>query len=123
MKKYFVVTLIIQLAIISCHAKAQRPEHAIDSETQIAVGVEPNNVEQIEVGKEPNSVEIADLNGDGKLDLVVANRGTNDVIILLGDGKGKFAQAKGSPFPAGNTPNDVCIADFNGDRKPDLAIA
>lgn len=123
MKKYFVVTLIIQLAILSCRGQLQQPDHAADSETQITIGTEPNSIEQIEVGKEPNSVEIADLNGDGKLDLVVANRGSNNVTILLGDGKGKFTQAKGSPFPAGNTPNDVCIADFNGDRKPDLAIA
>jgi hypothetical protein len=111
MKKFFVITLIIQLAIISCHAQ-MRPS-------------EPPNVPdaRMAVGTEPNSVEAADLNGDGSFDLVVANVGSNDVTILLGDGKGKFAYAKGSPFPAGNLPNDICIGDYNNDGKPDLAIA
>ena len=33
---------------------------------------------------------MADLNGDGKLDIVTANRDTNDLTILLGKGNGKF---------------------------------
>jgi VCBS repeat protein len=74
-------------------------------------------------GTAPGSVEIADLNGDGKFDLVVANEQSNDVTILLGDGKGRFTQAKGSPFPAGRLPNDIAIGDFNRDANPDLAIA
>jgi hypothetical protein len=77
----------------------------------------------IAVGKEPNSVEIADLNRDGRFDLVVANVGESSVTILLGDGKGKFTEANGSPFPAGHLPNDICIGDLNNDGKPDLAIA
>jgi FG-GAP-like repeat len=123
MKKYFVVTLILQLAVLSCHAQPRVPDNAPVGGLSNVVESEPDLTEQIAVGKEPNSVEIADLNGDGKLDLVVANRADNNVTILLGNGKGKFAQAKGSPFPAGNTPNDICFGDFNGDRKPDLAIA
>jgi hypothetical protein len=74
-------------------------------------------------GKAPGSVEIADFNGDGKLDLVVANEESSDVSILLGDGRGSFVSAKGSPFPAGHLPNDVAIGDFNRDGKLDLAIA
>jgi len=66
---------------------------------------------------------MADFNGDGNLDLVVANSGSDNVTILLGDGKGTFVEAKGSPFPAGHQPNDICIGDFNGDGKLDLAIA
>ena len=123
MKKYFVVTLVIQLALLSFHAQIRQPDNSTGSDAPIAAGAEPDRFEQISVGKEPNSVEIADLNGDARLDLVVANRGTNNVSILLGDGKGTFAQAKGSPFPAGNSPNDICIGDFNGDGKLDLAIA
>src|ERR1041385_1564129 len=36
------------------------------------------------------SVAVAEFNGDGKLDLAVANLGSNDVSILLGDGFGVF---------------------------------
>ena len=81
------------------------------------------NDSRFAVGTAPGSVEIADFNNDGKFDLVVANEQSNDVSILLGDGKGKFAPSKGSPFPAGNLPNDVAIGDFNLDAKLDLAVA
>lgn len=74
-------------------------------------------------GKGPGSLALADLNGDGRLDLVVANAESGDVTVLLGDGKGAFVAAAGSPFPAGKSPNDIAIADFDGDGKPDLAFA
>ena len=74
-------------------------------------------------GTAPGSVEIADFNGDGKFDIVVANEQSHDVTILLGDGKGKFTPTKGSPFPAGHLPNDIAIGDFNRDAKLDLAVA
>ena len=75
------------------------------------------------VGVAPGSINIADLNGDGKPDLVVANERSNDVTVLLGDGKGGFSQAKGSPFPAGRNPNDIAAGDFDRDGKLDLAFA
>ena len=111
MKKFSLAALILQLLTTGCYGESLRAGYAIASNTRIAVGAAPN------------SVEVADFNMDGKPDFVVANAGSNNVTILLGDGKGKFVQAKGSPFPAGNSPNDICIADFNGDGKLDLAIA
>jgi hypothetical protein len=78
---------------------------------------------QFPVGAAPGSVEIADFNGDGKLDIVIANEQSRNVTILLGDGKGGFREAKGSPFTAGHSLNDIAIGDFDGDGKPDLAFA
>src|SRR6266508_42722 len=75
------------------------------------------------VGTAPGSVEIADLNSDGRPDIIVANEQSNNVTILLGDGKGGFTQAKGSPFPAGHALSDIAIGDFNRDGKLDLAFA
>lgn len=75
------------------------------------------------MGSAPGSVEIADVNGDGMADIIVANEQSNNVTILLGDGKGGFRQAKDSPFPAGHNPNDVAVGDFNRDGKLDLAFA
>jgi hypothetical protein len=80
-------------------------------------------VRHVPVGREPSSVEIADVNRDGKPDLVVANGGSNDVTVLLGDGRGGFAPAPDSPFSASKSPNDVAIADLNHDGNPDLVFA
>src|SRR5439155_8899852 len=54
---------------------------------------------------------------------VVANSNSNPVSVLLGNGDGTFTEAAGSPFPAGDQPSAVVVADFNGDGKPDIAIA
>jgi hypothetical protein len=73
-------------------------------------------------GKGAHFVAIADLNGDGNLDIVVANNDSEDITVLLGNGHGHFQPAPGSPFAAGHAPNDLAIGDFNGDHKPDIAI-
>lgn len=65
----------------------------------------------------------ADVDGDGNLDLVTPNWGKGTVSILLGDGKGGFAHAPGSPFPAGPTPFAAAVADLNGDGRPDVVVA
>ena len=83
----------------------------------------PRSDPRFPVGTAPGSVEIADLNGDSKPDIVVANEQSSDVTILLGDGKGGFTPSKGSPFPVGTLPNDIAIGDFNRDAKLDLAVA
>ncbi len=74
-------------------------------------------------GSQPYSVAVGDFNSDGKPDLAIANYNSNNVTVLLGDGTGGFAAAPGSPFPAGSQPYSVAVGDFNGDGKPDLAIA
>jgi len=68
------------------------------------------------------SIAVGDFNGDGNLDLAAPNAGSNTVSVLLGDGKGGFSDAPGSPIPVGNFPADIAVGDFNGDGKLDLAI-
>ena len=62
----------------------------------------------------------ADLNADGKLDLVVNTYGLPQ--ILLGNGDGTFVQGPATTFanPPGAGVNVVAVADFNGDGVPDL---
>jgi autotransporter-associated beta strand protein len=72
-------------------------------------------------GAYPNAVAVADVNGDGRKDLVVANIGSNTVSVLLGNGDGTFQAAQN--FAAGPFPIAVAVADFNGDGRPDLAVA
>ena len=72
-------------------------------------------------GTYPGSVVIADVNGDGKPDLAVANWGSNTVSVLLGNGDGTFRPQ--TPYATGNVPVSVTVADVNGDGKPDLVVA
>jgi len=64
---------------------------------------------------------VADLNGDGKQDLVIGNALANSLSVLLGDGDRRFERAL--TFATGNNPNSIAIGDFNHDGKPDLATA
>ena len=77
----------------------------------------------IRVGKGPKWITAADVNHDGNPNLVVANADGGTVTVLLGNGKGQFHEPAGSPFAAGHLPNDISIADMNGDGNPDLVIA
>src|SRR5437870_5076706 len=72
------------------------------------------------VGTSPASVAVGDFNGDGTLDLAVANFSSNSVSILLGTGTGSFAAA--TNFDVENDPLSVAVGDFNGDGKLDLAV-
>jgi hypothetical protein len=72
------------------------------------------------VGKNPISVAVGDFNGDGKLDVAVANSGSSNVSFLLGNGDGTFQPAVN--FDAGVAPNGIAVADFNGDGKLDVAV-
>lgn len=55
------------------------------------------------------------------VDLVVANSGSNNISLLLGDGRGGFSP--GANFVVGNAPRSVAVDDFNRDGKLDLAVA
>ena len=72
-------------------------------------------------GGNPKSVAVADVNGDGKPDLIVANYGSNTVSVLLGNGNGTFQGAHN--FSTGTQPISVAVADVNGDGKPDILVS
>ena len=71
-------------------------------------------------GASPAFVLVGDFNADGKRDMAVANSGSNNVSILLGNGSGGFAAAVN--YAAGAQPSGLAKADFNGDGKIDLAV-
>src|SRR5262249_36159656 len=73
------------------------------------------------VGNGPNSLVYADVNGDGRLDLITANYSANTLSVLTNNGNGGFALS--SSLAVGGGPDAVTAADVNGDGKVDLISA
>ena len=72
---------------------------------------------------EPFSVAVGDFNGDGNLDLAVANFNDSTVTILKGDGAGNFSAATTPRYRLESIRLRIAVGDFNGDGNPDLAVA
>lgn len=76
-------------------------------------------------GLNTTAVTVADVNGDGKLDIVatgfVSGQTTNGVQTLLGKGDGTFQPAVVSTAVSGGS--YIAAGDFNGDSKPDIVLS
>jgi hypothetical protein len=72
------------------------------------------------VGLTPQAVVTGDFNGDGRLDLVVANAGDNTVGVFLGNGDGTFQAAQTSSTGTGLGPQLLVAGDLNRDGRTDL---
>jgi hypothetical protein len=72
------------------------------------------------VGRGAHGLAVADVDGNGQLDLIVTNALTNRVWVLL------FSSPIGAnlaqSFPVASSPRNVIVADLNFDRHPDLAV-
>jgi hypothetical protein len=73
------------------------------------------------VGLSPMSVAAVDVNGDGKIDLVSANRADDSISVLTNNGSGGFVLAGSNTV--GYDPVCVAATDVNGDGKVDLIAA
>ncbi|MGW4649837.1 FG-GAP-like repeat-containing protein [Kitasatospora sp. NPDC004289] len=72
-------------------------------------------------GANPQGIAAADLDADGRLDLVTANSSTGTLSVLLGDGSGGFGAASG--VASGVTlPSEVRLADVNADGRADAVV-
>ena len=78
-------------------------------------------------GTQPLGFAVIDVNGDGNLDLVVADQGSSNgsggggVAVLFGNGNGTFSSP--SVLTASAGASSVVVGDFNGDGKLDIAAA
>jgi hypothetical protein len=78
-------------------------------------------------GNTPEALALTDLNGDGKLDIIVGDQNGNNgrVAVLLNTtpaGSTTLSFAAPQTFAVGGLPNSFAVADFNGDGRPDLAV-
>ncbi len=75
----------------------------------------------IDVSGNPGSVAIGDVNGDARPDVVaMIARG---MIVLLGQGDGRFRAAPSSPVQVPDGTTEMVLGDLTGDGKLDLALA
>jgi hypothetical protein len=77
------------------------------------------------VGTAPAGVTVADVNGDGIPDMLIANQGSNDVSVLFGsyDAEGDWVGIPGPRLKSGGDgPIAVTVANLNGDNLPDLVV-
>src|SRR5207248_714769 len=77
-------------------------------------------------GNGPDSVAVADVNGDGRPDLLITNAFDATVSVLLNTttpGASIPSFAIQQTFATGNGPDSLAVADVNGDGKPDLITA
>jgi hypothetical protein len=77
-----------------------------------------------QTGASTASIAVADFNGDGFLDVAVANKGFDkpgSVMVFFGTGKGTLK--KPATYKMLGGPYGIAAADLNGDHHPDLAVA
>jgi hypothetical protein len=75
--------------------------------------------------RSPQAVATGDFNGDGRTDIVLANRSNNILTFLLGNGQGSFSNPIDTKVDdvKGRQPISIAVGDFNNDGGLDLLIA
>jgi len=71
------------------------------------------------IGTAPAALALADVDGDGRPEILVGHGG--GVTVLVNQGAGKFAA--GASYPTSAAVVALAVGDFNGDGRPDLAVA
>ncbi|CAF1379281.1 unnamed protein product [Adineta steineri] len=67
------------------------------------------------------SMDVNDFNGDGYLDIIIANQGNYNIGVFLGMGDGSFGTQITTMIQHTNLVSQFAIGDFNGDGKMDVA--
>jgi hypothetical protein len=102
-------------------AAAAHPPRPQSSQSSVLPGIQFRAA--LPGGSLANSVVAGDFNRDGHMDFVVANGGTNDLWIYLGNGDGTFQLPRIIPLTKGLTPVYLAMADLRGIGILDLIVA
>jgi autotransporter-associated beta strand protein len=90
----------------------------------VLLGIGTGTFQPVQLVKTPlgrqNSIALADINGDGRMDLISANSQYDIVTVMLGNGDGTFKFSSNLNFANPQETDFVTLADVNGDGRPDL---
>ena len=94
----------------------------LGGDASLLVGPDLTPWPPLEVGAHPVAVAVADLNGDGKPDVLTANQVSNTLGVLFNQGSSFMQQVA---YPLRTAPSGIAVGDLNGDgaTKLDAAIA
>jgi hypothetical protein len=119
--------------IVACGTCCGSPPSPLSGHVQVLLGDGRGGFQAaagspIPIGPSARKVAAGDANGDGKLDIFVAQHDSYEVVALLGDGRGGFKPAPGSPFLSASGPqvhprahtHAITAGDVNADGKLDL---
>src|SRR5215475_5788493 len=119
--------------ILACGTCCGSPPDPLSGHVQVLLGdgrggFKPAQGSPIPVGSSARKVAVGDANRDGHLDIFVAQHDSYEVVALLGNGRGGFKPAPGSPFVAAAGPHvhprahthAITTGDVNGDGNLDL---
>ena len=112
---------LLDLAVANATASSVPPTGSVSILLGLGNGYFITPPRTFTTGPAPTFAVAGDFNLDGKLDVAVANTGSNSISILRGLGNGEFLAAEN--FTVGNSPAWIGVADFNSDGKPDVVVA
>ena len=112
----------VMLRVSACvHGVCGEPATATSSVTFAGRPGTFSSARAVGAGAQSRAVALADLDGDARLDLVVANGGTDDVTVRLSTGGGSFGPA--ASFATGDDPRVLVLADVDRDGRLDAITA
>ncbi|WP_276483153.1 FG-GAP-like repeat-containing protein [Paraflavitalea pollutisoli] len=79
--------------------------------------------QDLAAGSWPWDVEIADVDGDGKPDLLASNTSSSTISVFRNTSTGAISLANRVDLATGGSPRGMTVADINGDGKPELLTA